>query len=305
MIKFILKFCVLLGIVAATVVLLHTWQILSARSAVDVMYSISDKQDVLFIGSSQIGCSIIEGERFHNKKIWVENTFFQAFVMRLRELERRGQLAKVKILFLPFNFITLDRQTEWHWLHAYYQELPVSYRYLDDIPVPRYKFGCYIASNLRWPIPLKPLPLKNVNNENVPAIAISERPEIWKVKNGGAFRNQHRPEFTELDERNLKGWKDSLRNSILEAKQICIRHNIRFVMVEMPVLPEYEERVKNSVKEETARWVKWIGENGIEYIHNPSIYGEDMFLDRCHMVGRGAARFMNDLYERAHISVVE
>ncbi len=304
MTKFILKIGCLVGIVAMTVVLLHAWRIMSVRSALEVVYSISDKQDVLFIGSSQVGCSIIEGEKFHNKKVWVENTFFQAFVMRLRELERRGQLANVKTLFLPFNFITLDRQTEWHWLHAYYQELPVSYRYLNDLPVPMYKFIGYIASNLRWPIPLKPLPLKNLKKETTPAIAISDRPEIWKVKYGGAFRSQHRPEFREIDERNFNGWGDSLRNSILQAKEICCRHNIRFVMVEMPVLPEFEERVKSSVKEETAKWVKWIGEQGIEYIHNPSIYGEDMFLDRCHMVGRGAVRFMHDLYKRANIPVL-
>lgn len=299
MTKFILKIGCLVGIVAMTVVLLHAWRIMSVRSALEVVYSISDKQDVLFIGSSQVGCSIIEGEKFHNKKIYVANTFFQAFVMRLRELERRGQLANVKTLFLSFNFITLDRQTEWHWLHAYYQELPVSYRYLNDMPVPLYKLIWYIATNLRWPIPLK------VMSENTGSgTAITERPEIWRVKNMGAFRSQHRPEFDEIDRRNFNGWKESLQNAILEAKHICERHSIRFVMVEMPVLPEYEERVKDSVKTETARWVKWIEGQGIEYIHNPSIYGEDLFLDRCHMVRRGAERFMHDLYKRANIPVL-
>ena len=299
MVKFILKIGCLLGLVAVVVVLLHAWRILSIRSEVESVYSISGRQDVLFIGSSQIGCSIIEDAKFHNKKIYVENTFFQAFVMRLRELDRRGQLINVKMLFLPFNFITLDRQTEWHWLHAYYQELPISYRYLGDMPVPMYRFVGYIASNLRWPIPLKV-----ISEDTGSGTAITERPEIWRVKNGGAFRSQHRPEFEEIDGRNFKGWKDNLRNAILEAKHICERHDIRFVMVEMPVLPEFEERVKDSVKEETAKWVKWIKENGIEYIHNPSIYGEDMFLDRCHMVRRGAERFMNDLYKRANIPIL-
>lgn len=302
MIRFILKIGCLLGIVVATILLLHVWSVFSLYGEVDSVYSISDKQDVLFIGSSQIGSHIIEAEKFHNKKIDVENTLFQDFVMRLRELERRGQLSHLKTVFMPFNFITLDRQTEDSWQWAYYRELPVSWRYLDDMPVPVYKFVCYIASNLRWPLPLKVICKETSNG---PAMAISERPEIWRIKNGAAFRNQYRPEFDEIDARNFPGWKDNLRSSILEAKSICDRYNIRFVMVEMPVLPEYEERVKDSVKVETAKWVKWIEEQGIEYLHNPSVYGEDMFLDRCHMVRKGAERFMHDLYKRANIQVVE
>lgn len=300
MIRFILKIGCLASLTVMAIFLLHAWKIMSISSEVRDVYAISADQDVLFIGSSQIGCCIIEDKKYHNKKLYVENTFFQAFVMRLRELERRGQLANVKTLFLPFNFITLDRQTEDAWQWTYYRELPVSYRYLNDMPIPLFRFVGYIASNLRWP-----LPLKVVSRDTGSGTAISERPEIWRAKNLGAFRSQHRPEFAEIDERNFKDWKHSLRNAILEAEQICKRHNIRFVMVEMPVLPEYEERVKASVKEETAGWVKWIEGQGIEYIHNPSIYGEDMFLDRCHMVEKGALRFMNDLYERAHVSVVE
>ena len=129
MVRFLSRLALLAAILLMVIIGMHAVAIWNMQDELKSAYTISPSTEVLFLGSSQTGCSIDEDESqtYRLRKLWVSETIAPSCLMRLRELERRGQLERVKTVVVPFNVNSVTVQTRQGYLWAWYLELPVSW----------------------------------------------------------------------------------------------------------------------------------------------------------------------------------
>lgn len=295
--RFIFVLCALSALIVMAIVAVHVYVILACQREMDEVYAVRPDQDVLFLGSSQIGCAIEESSRFHNKCIWVSETIAQSCLIRLKELERRNQLSHVKILVVPFHVFMISAQSEWTFKWAWYQELAVSWRHLDMLPCGLVKFLAFIACNLRIP------PAIHVSEKRPRRQGLTERPVPYQrhfhglceqkaaamCKVSGSFRN----------------WEQSFFGSYNEMKEICDRHGIRFVVCRAPVLPYFDHRIPECGQRMIDAAVTRIRSMGIEYIDTDHEIPEKYFFDWLHLIPDGATIFTEKLYRKLSLQYGE
>lgn len=284
----------LLGLlIVGVIVMMHAIKIWSLQADIERAYTIQDNEDVLFIGSSQMGCSIAEAPRFHNHKIWISDTLSQSFLFRLKELERREKLDKVKVCIVPFHVFSITSQTKKNFQWAWYQELALSYRYLDMLPCGKLEFLYYIACNLRFPFMI------HVQDRPPQRPGLAERPPQFR---NTFFRSQDSWALSlEKVEGTYDGWELSLLGCYQEMKKICDRHRIRFAVYRAPVLPRFDHLIPQSGQDQVEEWVRRLQAAGIEYVDTPHDIPEKYFFDTIHLIPSGAVWFTEDLYRRLNI----
>ena len=136
MVKFLSRLAAVSAILLMIIIGMHAVAIWNMQDEVNAVYKIDAATEVLFLGSSQVGCSIDEDEEqiYHLRKLWVSETITPSCLMRLKELERRGQLDGLKTVVVPFNIYSVTSMGKNVYLWAWYLELPVSWRYMDMLP---------------------------------------------------------------------------------------------------------------------------------------------------------------------------
>lgn len=295
--RFILTLLSLSFLFIGVVIVLHLWTIWRLQPEVDKMYELSDDQDVLFVGSSEVGCGILEAPRFHNKVLWISSTSTESFLMRIKELERRNQLAGVKLLVVPFNYTQLPQQTEPIMMWAWYEELAVSWRYLSDAPFSMLSFFPYIMSNLRWPLALH---VKDSPRDGLPALS------------GRSARYQSKMRKIIVDDakiskdyrtRAFRGWERCLDDAFRQMREICRSNNIELVVFRVPLLDYYWDAVPSNVKADEQEWLEKIRGMGLRIVEIPGRYGEDVCYDGRHFTRKGARIITELLYEELGLSL--
>lgn len=286
--RFVIKVAAVCLLMLAIIVAMHIYSVLSLQTTVDQAYKLTPDQKILVLSSSELGCAIVEAPKYHNKKLWVSDTSAASQLMRLRELERRQQLSHVKVLMVPFNYTVLMAQRpevdKWAW----YQELAVSWRYLDDLPCGGIEFAAYVLSNLRWPF------LIHVQDGPPVRMPLSERPERWR---NDFLRTQCAAPKRDFAADLPVGWQDRLRGIYAEMAAICRRHHIRLVFVQAPLLPQYDKVQLPSTFRLREQWIRDLKKLGAEYWVVPGGFDETDFFDVRHLVNPSAKRFTDNLYE--------
>lgn len=289
--RFVLTLLGLCASIAMIVLAMHAVVIYRQQAVVDETYTLGKNgADVLFIGSSQVGCSIEESPRFHNQKLWVSDTISQSFLMRLKELERRDQLKKIKVCVVPFNLFSITSQNKGSFLWAWYQEIPVSWRYLDMLPCGLFQFVRYIACNLRYPFHI------HVSDSSSPQDPLNTKPQKYQEAKRRGFVASAKKQS---DPRGrLDDWESRLIGCYDEMRKICARNGIRLIVYKAPILSCYEDAVPVAGKARVADMVKKMQAHGIEYVDTGLSLGEAHFRDAVHLVGSGASLFTERLYEK-------
>jgi len=287
--KLILKLSVACALMMIIIVIMHINAVLSLQPEVDRVYTLMPDQDVLVLSSSELGCAIVESREYHNKMIWVSETSAASQLMRLKELERRNQLKHVKTLILPFNYTILMAQNGFTDKLAWYQELAVSWRYLDDLPCNYFEFADYILSNLRWPFHIHIIDGPPVRNP------LSERPTKWRES---FIRTQCVAPKGDFAECLPPGWQDRLLGVYSRIADICRRHHIRLVFVEAPLLPQYDAVQLPSAFQYREKWKSDLEKLGAEYCVVPGKFDESDFFDTRHLIKSSSIRFTDALYRK-------
>lgn len=269
------------------------WQL---REKVETAYTLDPSCDVLVIGSSQVGCSIDASPEFHNNVLWVSDTISPSILMRLKELERHGQLDKVKTLVVPFNFISVTSLTMYKYKWAWYQELPVSWRYLDMLPCSTLEFFCFVAGNLRCPL------MMHVKDGVPVRDPLTKRPEAYRKKVIDEFVNSAN-EMTGI-RGEIPDWEERFLACYSAMKAVCDRHQIRFVVYQPPLLKQYYDALSPECLSQESELISKLQALGIEYVATPRDYPESLFFDGVHMVISGARQFTEDLYSRMNIPML-
>lgn len=288
--RFLISIIGISAMMAIIIVIMHMICILKLKTEVNAAYTIMPGQKYLFLGSSQFGCGIEESPKWENKVLWVSDTTVKHSLIRLRELDKRGQLECLIAVLIPWNFIIplqyTDRVLKWGW----YQELPVSIFHMEDYPFCRIGFPCYIASNLRYPFCMfasceypKGRP------------SISQRPALWQKK----FHDSIVSEASRLSTKNnCKCWKEMLESDIREFKRICDKNSIRLYVVKMPVLSEYRNSAPKEILLDEEVWLKKLQDFGVDVLTPEQPQNEeDLFFDAVHFMEPGTKLFTEAVFK--------
>ena len=283
-------------LVALTIIMLliismmHLAFVLYKQKDVKRVYMISPSTEVLFIGSSQVGCSIDEDKKgvYHLQKLWVSATITPSYLMRLKELDRRRQLDMVKTVICPFSIQSVYGQSRYGYLMGWYKELPVSWRYLDMLPYSKREFAWYILCNLRIPFPMC---LSEIPPDRE---GLASRSETYRNKVLLEFKRMAR----EVQARGSSPeWETRLFDAYRTMDEICKRHGIRFVVYRAPMLPDYERNLPAEARHQIAIYEKRLCDMGIEYIKPQLELDDQYFFDYVHLTKSGAERFTFALFQ--------
>lgn len=292
MIKFITKLFVLSLTIVAIIVGMHIVAIYNLQDDVDKAYTLEPNQKYLFLGSSQFGCAVEERKDLNNRVLWVSDTTILHSLIRLKELEDRGQLKNIKVVFIPWNFVVPNQYSEKTIKWGCYQELPVTIKHIEYYPFHILGLIPYIASNLRFPFCM-------FAQCNYPTgrPAIGERPIVWQNK----FYTKTCRESAGMiyGKGNFDGWEDVLKSNILEMKEICNRNNIVLSAIKMPVLSRYRNNVAESSLIAEKEWLSWFESIGIVVLRPQNLVGneEDYYFDNVHFMEKGTSEFTQNLFK--------
>ena len=289
MVRFLSRLALLAAILLMVIIGMHAVAIWDMQDELKSAYTISPSTEVLFLGSSQTGCSIDEDESqtYRLKKLWVSETIAPSCLMRLRELERRGQLERVKTVVVPFNVNSVTVQTRQGYLWAWYLELPVSWRYMDMLPYSKLELAWYILCNQRFPF-------RMLLEEFPPdRQGLASRPEAYRNKMLSMFRQM-------AQETRACGsapqWEERLFGAYREMDEICRRHGIRFVVYKAPLLQEFERNLPAETQNRIAVYEQRLRDMHIEYVKPQIELDERYFFDNVHLTMPGAKLFTADLF---------
>ncbi len=289
MVRFLSRLALLAAILLMIVIGMHAVAIWNMQDDVEAIYKIDPSTEVLFLGSSQVGCSIDEDEDkvYHLRKIWASYTIVPSCLMRLRELERRGQLDHLKTVVAPFNVNSVSAQNKKEYLGAWYRELPVSWRHMDLLPYSRLELAWYVMCNLRYPF------MMVLAEEPPEREGLASRPEAYRNKVLATFRQNAR-------ETRACGsapeWEERLFGAYREMDEICKRHGIRFVVYKAPLLQEFERNLPAETQNRIAVYEQRLRDMRIEYVKPKIELDERYFFDDVHLVKPGAKLFTAELF---------
>ena len=275
---------------------MHVVTIVLSQEKVNSTYSIDEECDVLVMGSSDAGCSIVEGKEFHNKVAWTSMTTLPSILIRLREFERRNQLNHVKTLIVPFSVKSLSIYTDVVLSERYYSEFPMSWRYYGDYPGSVMGLVKYAATHLRFPMRFA------LSFESVPVRkslvdrSVKERQEYFD-KATGLSKNMI------LDGVLINGWEDSVKTSISEIHHICRKYNIRLVFYQAPFYDVFRKSVPIASVEKEREIVNWMRQVGIEYAEDFCKLDEKDYYDWVHLTSEGAIKFTRCMYKALNIPI--
>jgi len=278
------------GMMLFIIVVMHFAIVWHKQKDIEIAYTIHPSTETLFIGSSQVGCSIDEDydNKYNLQKLWVSSTITPSFLMRLKELERRGQLEKLKMIVVPFSIHSIFAQSKESYLWAWYQELPVSWRYLNMVPFSYVDFAKYALCNLRFPF----------------RMVLSEKPPIRSglASRTDGYRAKFYSDIKQLAATreccgSMPDWEKLLFNSYGEMNEICKRHKIRFVVYNAPIISVYERNLKESVVKQMSAYEERFKNMGIEFIKLPHAINDMYFFDHVHLTQDGAKIFTADLFK--------
>lgn len=286
----LLALCVLMVL---TIIVMHAVQIMSMMGDVNRTFTLKEDQDVLFIGSSQVGCAIVESPQFHNRVSWISDTIVQSYLMRLKEYERRGQLKDVKVCVVPFNVFSITAQNKKAFKWAWYQEIAISWRYLDMLPCGRLEFARYIACNLRFPFMI------HVQDGPPMRDGLTARPKQFRER---FFKGQDAwARSLSQVKGSYPGWEENVFCAYEEMREICNRHQIRFVIFRAPVLPRFDHLIPETGQRMVREWENRFRNSGFEYVDTEHEMPEKYFFDSVHLICDGAELFTEDLYRRMSV----
>ena len=292
--KFIARLALLAVIMLLVIVVMHVVAVWRMQDELEAVYTVSPSTEVLFLGSSQVGCSIAEDPAGRIRKLWVSDTIVPSCLMRLKELERRGQLDRLKVVVVPFNIHSVMAQSERGYLWAWYLELPVAWRYLDMLPYGRLDLAWYMLRNLRFPF-------RMILSEVPPdRDALADRPEAYRRKMLAQFRQTAR---SAQACGTCPDWERRLFDDYREMDEICRRHGIRFVVFKPPLLSDYERNLPKEALSRIDAYERRLREMGIEYVKPQPALDERHFFDDVHLIRSGADIFTAELFRLIELAV--
>jgi len=278
------------GIIATYAVMIYRYQ-----PKLTSIYSIAPNQDVLFIGSSQIGCGARRLPKYHHKLIWYMTSTFPTFEIHLRELERRGQLDGVKLLIMNLNNRSLVQLEEENVQRIWHRALPLYWRYWKDYPASRMSFLWYAMNHFQ---DVTSFACSDGEEDHYP---VTEKDE----KEFRTFLAEAAKDARERGvEKRLSGYEQMMCDSLVHIKDIADRHGIRAITVAMPVLKEEMDNLNPFEVKRLESLIAFSSRLGISH-YDLGVFEDGCFFDEVHLTTAGSELFMKRLYTKLGLQINE
>lgn len=291
--KFLLEIFVLVVLSCVGIALTYLVMICRGQKQVDSIYALSPGQDVLFIGSSQIGCGARRLPKYHHKLIWYMTSTFPTFEIHLRELERRNQLKGVKLIVVNLNTQSFQSMRREYFERCWHRALPLFWRYFDGYPTSYLSFVWYSLNHLGEVFQFA------VSDTEADHAPITDKTDadlesfFKKTREDAKSRNY---------DGNISGWESVLRESIARFKAIAEHHGIEVVIVKMPVVSAMQNNLPDFDGQKLDEYVSYCKSIGYIYI-DLGEFEDRFFIDSVHLSSAGSEEFMRRFYKKLELEV--
>lgn len=280
-----------LGVVS--LVMLTAARIVLWQKDVDAHYVIPDDIRVIGLGSSHTGCNISEDTEFKTKNFWCAARGALFSLMRLKELERRNQLSKVKYCLVDCGLSCMAGFEEDALIEHFGEELPMCWRYVGMMPVSKWRlfFNALLNAGMSYKLtdsaPIDEMPWTDRTTED-------QARHIAKIST--RKRSASSPPMCKDFEKVVNVTLDGI-------VAICKRYNIRVIFFASPTISCHP------IKTDPGRYCEWqevidrLRKRGIEYYDFLSDCPDSWFRDADHLTRKGAILFTCECYKAVGIDL--
>lgn len=292
------RFVLSLFVVASAVIALQAASYLVVfklrEKAIDRCYTLSPAQKYLFLGSSQMGCGVMERPEFENRVVWKPSTPLQVSLFQLMELDRRRQLDHVKVVAINVNPMSINfamRQDELN--RAFYRNLPTSLRYVgEDVSLKELLWYGITTAHIPY-VTINPVARSPIGPDTKSVVESRDAIHVQKERDGlkswGAGWR--------VDEgRNDEAVRRVLR-CVREAKKMCDAHGIHLVVLGVPMPKDFNDNLNEDGRAFISKLYSDIRNMGIEVFRPCRELDLDEFADTYHQTQKSAMRSTKTLLD--------
>jgi len=261
---------VMLGVLVIALSL--TLQIWHGQAAVTKAFTIPNGTRVLCLGSSHTGCTWQEGDGVHS--IWLNGSAFVFSLMRLKELERLGQLSEIKYCLVDADYEGLcGRMKEKHVEETALQSAYFVWRYLEFLSDVEWK---YVWAALTWLGHRRDFKSSLPSGGNVYKSLSDEKRDGLLKEAESAILSE-----TATSQSVVK----MNRKALEEMKRLCDAHGIRLILFAGPLVKGHPLRGLH--RDLLDGWKAFCRERGVEYWDLRDEMSDDLFYDIDHLSTEG------------------
>lgn len=254
---------------------------------VDALYTITPDQTWLCVGASHVGASLPQIPESHNKLLWLNSTHPKDTLMRLYELDRRGQLGSIELVVTQFGPLSAKSSEHWylpsHSAENWLRELPVNWRYFWTCPASPVSLFLTLVKNLHL-VHLK------ISDE------LTNERKAW-FDQTEEFRQERLSTYVHMHFDGYENSVDVADDYILHYEQInafCNQHGMRFCLFASPLLSAYRAQMPPLLKSRADEAIRRLRQKGIRVYDCRETYADELFADPLHLAPKGARRFIED-----------
>ena len=261
---------VLLGtVVVSSSLLVQIWH---GQNAVKNAFAVPAGTKLLCLGSSHTGCTWQESDGVHS--VWLNGSAFVFSLMRLKEMERLGQLKGIRCCIVDADYEGLcGRLKEKNIEETFLRSVYYAWRYMDFLPGEKWK---YVWSAITWLGHRRDFKSSTPREGNIYEGLSDERRS--KLMNQAAEELKHGDDtsssITEANKRTLD-----------EMKHLCDAHGIRLVLFASPLVKDHPMR--GAWRGLLDGWKDYCKEQNVEYWDLRDEMPDELFYDIDHLSDQG------------------
>lgn len=261
-------------------------RLVCAQKAVRDAFAPKPGTEAVFIGSSHTGCTWSEEPAYRNRLVWRSASPFVFSYMRLRELERAGALAGVKVCVMDCDAPAMESLTVKSLERQFLSNLPFAWRYLSLIPVSKVR----LLAQACW----KPFGSYRISDRPPPDLA------SWATRRADERRDHIRRHYGTQPPWGspmlCENWEEKVLDWVGKCQEICARNGVRLVLFASPLTAENPQRTDVRWRGKVDEMIGRFRARGVDYRDFRTACSDDMFRDAHHLTREGARRFTARFY---------
>ncbi len=247
-------------------------QIVHGQKAVKNAFAVPAGTKILCLGSSHTGCTWQEGDGVHS--VWLNGSAFVLSLMRLKEMERLGQLKGVRCCIVDADYEGLcGRLKEKHIEETFLQSVYYAWRYMDFLPGERWK---YIWSAITWLGHRRDFKSSTPRDGNIYK-GLSEAKKASLIKKAAKELRQTDDTSSSITEAN--------KRILDEMKRLCDAHGIRLILFASPLVKDH--LMRGEQRGLLDGWKSYCKEQNVEYWDLRDEMPDELFYDIDHLSDEG------------------
>ena len=250
-------------------------QIVHGQKAVKNAFAVPAGTKILCLGSSHTGCTWQEGDGVHS--VWLNGSAFVLSLMRLKEMERLGQLEGVRCCIVDADYEGLcGRLKEKHIEETFLQSIHFAWRYMNLLPDNEWKYLWAAFTWLGHRRDFKSSPPRGGNiYKGLPTL---KKANLIKTVEG-ELRNSYATSESIVE---------SNKATLNEMKRLCDMHGIRLILFAAPLVKDHPMRGEQ--RGLLDGWKAYCKEQNVEYWDLRDEMPDELFYDIDHLSDEGRKR---------------